>query len=81
MQDANQSEGRFSVRLKPVNPADKSALPASIDLPVSAIVLDVKKEIEQTTETPVENQKLIYKGKVLINKKTLESYGRSNSIG
>ena len=68
--------GTLTLRIKCVNPADRSKVPEKLELSSETTVEATKTEISKQNEVPIEEQKLIYKGKVLNDSKTLGDYGR-----
>ena len=58
--------------VKPTAGGDKFTVQ---DLQVSQTVADLKAEVAKKSSTPAEQQRLIYKGQVLKDERTLDSYG------
>ena len=58
--------------VKPTAGGDKFTVQ---DLQVSQTVADLKAEVAKKSSVPAEQQRLIYKGQVLKDERTLDSYG------
>lgn len=65
----------LTIKLKPVNERSGQSLPAQIQVAYSAAIIDVKLTLKRAADVPIEEQKLIYKGKILKNEHTIEHYG------
>eukprot|EP00924_Labyrinthula_sp_SR-Ha-C_P001066 maker-scaffold_7-snap-gene-12.46-mRNA-1 protein AED:0.00 eAED:0.00 QI:131/1/1/1/1/1/2/421/409 len=69
----------MKVNLRCVNPADKATVPESLDVESTTTIGTIKAAINDSNEVPIDQQKLIYKGKVLSNNEaTLEGVRFTN---
>lgn len=64
------------VKLKAVNPAEKESIPDSIAVNEDDSILSLKEKIQAASGISFEEQKLIYKGKVLVNLKSIKDYSK-----
>lgn len=61
----------IKVTIKPTSGGDKF----HAEIETSATVRELKEEVARKCDTPADQQRLIYKGQVLKDDKTVESYG------
>lgn len=61
----------IKVTIKPTSGGDKF----HAEIETSATVRELKEEVARKCDTPADQQRLIYKGQVLKDDKTAESYG------
>ena len=61
----------IKVTIKPTSGGDKF----QAEVETSATVRELKEEVARKCDTPADQQRLIYKGQVLKDDKTVESYG------
>lgn len=62
------------IKLKAANEASAESLPTHIDIAYSSTVVDLKLKIKRATDVPVEEQKLVFKGQLLANHRSLTHY-------
>lgn len=62
---------KITVVIKPTAGGDK----LSLETEASSTVLELKEEIAKVKDMPASEQRLIYKGQILADARTLESYG------
>lgn len=62
---------QFTVHLKTTSGGEK----ISVDVNNEMTIAEVKGLVAQKSDIPADNQRLIYKGQVLKNDRTVESYG------
>lgn len=62
----------FVLVVKPTTGGDKF----SVDVTSSMTVVELKEQVQTKTDIPSAEQRLIYKGQVLKDERTVDSYGR-----
>lgn len=68
----------IDVKFKAVSPVDGASLPDSLNVSLTITIKELKDMIHAVNGVEAPEQKLIYKGKVLVDSKTLESYNVVN---
>ena len=64
----------FKINVKPTSGGDKLTL----DVEETMTIAELKEALTALSSIPVEEQRLIYKGQVLKNERTVESYGKAS---